>query len=147
MGKQYKHMAVVLVDADFNTATGEVHISRSNIPFLKGVGKIRRSDFDKWFLPVCEGDKITINDINHIINISHITSKRLDGKTVLTTMDILPEYTSYATSSCVNPANFDMQLGKANSIKKITSSLWDILGFCLAWGRKGLRQKKHDSNG
>lgn len=144
MEKKYKYMAVVLVDASFDEEKEEVTISKSNIPFLQANSKIKYSDFDKWFLPVSSGDKITNEDINHIINISKIKSNRIDGKTVLTSMQILPEYISYSTSSCVNPANFDMKLGRTNGIKKITSSLWDILGFCLAWGRKGLNQKRKD---
>lgn len=147
MANKFKHMAVVLVDATFDD-NGDVTISNCRLPFLKFNSKIKRSDFDKWFLPVSAGDKISTEDINHVINISKTKAQRIDSKTVLATMEILPEYTCYATSSCVNPANFDMKLGKANAIKKITSSLWDVLGFCLAWGRKGLNlKKKEEENG
>ena len=47
----------------------------------------------------------------------------------------------YEVSSCVDPANYDEELGKQYALANIASRLWKNLGFVLQWADHGLKTK------
>ena len=73
--------------------------------------------------------------------INEITSSQLDEKTTLVKCKTLTGFTQYEVSSCVDPINFDMQIGTDICKKRIRNTLWQCLGFVLQWGRFGLKVK------
>lgn len=42
------------------------------------------------------------------------------------------------SSSCVDPANYDEELGAKICLERIENQVWHLLGFALQWARAGL---------
>ena len=63
-----------------------------------------------------------------------------DGKTTMVMAKMLTGFTQYETSSCVDPANYDMVIGMQIAFDRIKNTTWKCLGFVVQWGRFGLKQ-------
>lgn len=74
--------------------------------------------------------------------ISASEALKLDAKTALLKVETLSGFVQYEVSSCVDPKNFDMELGTAICKERIKNTLWLCLGFVLQWGRFGLNKSK-----
>lgn len=68
--------------------------------------------------------------------------QRLDEKTTLVSTDLLTGFVQHETSSCVDPANYDEEVGTQVCVDRVKDTLWKCLGFVVQWGRFGLRQSK-----
>ena len=74
-------------------------------------------------------NKITIEDVKGFIEdleVEKFREKTTIVKAVLKNGFILVEY-----SSCVDPVNFDMELGKKICMERIENKIWELLGFKL----------------
>ena len=78
-------------------------------------------------------NKVTIDDIKGFIQdleIEKFRDKTTIVKAILKNRFVLVEH-----SSCVDPINFDMELGKQICIERIENKIWELLRR-LYWGRK-----------
>ena len=64
----------------------------------------------------------------------------LDEKTTHVKTTALSGFVSHEVSSCVDPKNYDEEIGAAIALKKIEDVMWKCLGFVLQWGRFGLKR-------
>jgi hypothetical protein len=63
-----------------------------------------------------------------------------DSKTTLVRADMITGFVQYHTSSCVDPKNYDVSIGKEICISNIRHKLWELLGFVMQWGVNGLNK-------
>lgn len=73
------------------------------------------------------GDKILVN--------------RLDAKTTIVSVESVTGFKQHEVSSCVDPINYDENIGKDICMNRVKNNMWTYLGFVLQWGRFGLERK------
>jgi len=94
--------------------------------------------FETSYLELNEPSRITSGDLIRFLGIDPYAVDTLDEKTTLVRMITRTGFASYETSSCVDPANYNAQLGAEICIDRLNSKLWELLGFVLQWGKHGL---------
>lgn len=95
--------------------------------------------FEKAYLPIFRPDKLTVEDVDAFINAGEIHSEKFGNKTTLVQAVLPTGFEELAYSSCVDPANYDHELGTSLAVNKIRDSMWKCLGFVLQWAKNGLR--------
>lgn len=90
------------------------------------------------------------NDANEVVNENKITQAMVDDFIVKTEVLTVGEKTTVVqatlkngfeimeSSSCVDPANYDEELGARICMDRIKNQVWHLLGFSLQWARTGL---------
>jgi hypothetical protein len=68
-----------------------------------------------------------------------IDAKQLDEKTTLVKCVMQTGFVQYESSSCVDPKNYDHEIGTLCGLKRIEDSIWKLLGFTLQWAKDGLK--------
>ena len=70
-------------------------------------------------------DPSKVNEIMVRDFLGKTTTVRIDDKTVLAKCNLITGFTQYETSSCVDPANFDLETGKEICIERIKNKIWE----------------------
>lgn len=65
----------------------------------------------------------------------------IDEKTTLVKAKALSGFKFYETSSCVDPNNYNEEIGRNICTDRIIDKIWDHLGFVLQWAKDGLGQR------
>ena len=95
--------------------------------------------FDKSHLELTFSNKITEEVLDRFIGSDAFTNSQIDEKTTLVKMVPRTGFVQYEVSSCVDPANYDHQLGVDLATKRLKDRLWPLLGFVLQWANNGLK--------
>ena len=95
--------------------------------------------FEAAYLPISRPDRLMVDDINDFINASDIHVEKRGEKSTLVEIEFPTGWKDYEVSSCVDPANYDEELGKQYALANIASRLWKSLGFVLQWADHGLK--------
>lgn len=98
-----------------------------------------KETFEKTYFEINKNNKLTNDDIDKFVEKSTITTTKVGVKTTLVEFIAPTGFTEYATSSCVDPINYDENLGRDYAMKDITKNLWRYLGFMLQWAKYGLK--------
>lgn len=83
--------------------------------------------------------KITQEMVDNFIG--KVETSMPDNKTTMVKAETITGFVQYETSSCVDPENFDMEIGKEICLEKVKNTIWQGLGFVLQWGRFGLKKE------
>lgn len=94
--------------------------------------------FEKAYFKLEKSDSITQLDVDEFSG--GMLAQQLDEKTVHVRCETPTGFVLHETSSCVDPANFDMEIGAKCAGDKIKDKVWSHLGFVLQWARFGLWQ-------
>ena len=87
-----------------------------------------------------DGTKILKEDVEKFItNIDVIT---VGAKTTVVNAHTLTGFDTVKHSSCVDPKNYNEELGKQYAVEEVVNSLWAHLGFVLQWAKYGLKGNK-----
>lgn len=97
--------------------------------------------FEAAYLPIEEHSKLTDDDINNFIDASKIHVEKRGEKSTLVEIEFPNGWKDYEVSSCVNPENYNEELGKMYALQNIGHRLWKNLGFVLQWADHGLKTK------
>lgn len=97
--------------------------------------------FEAAYLPIKEHNRLTDDDINNFIDASKIHVEKRGEKSTLVEIEFPNGWKDYEVSSCVNPENYDEELGKMYALQNIGHRLWKSLGFVLQWADHGLKTK------
>lgn len=98
-----------------------------------------KKTFEKAYFPM-GFDPSGVNETMVDDFLTGTMAEALDGKTVFVKANLITGFTQYETSSCVDPGNFDMKVGKEICINRIKNKICEYLGFVVQWGRFGLKQ-------
>lgn len=94
--------------------------------------------FESAYLKLEDGSKIQSNDFRSML--ASVTTSKIDDKTTLVKAELTTGFVQYETSSCVDPKNYDENIGRDISIKVMENKLWFALGFILQWAKYGLKK-------
>jgi hypothetical protein len=61
------------------------------------------------------------------------------GKTTITHSVFRNGFEAVESSSCVDPKNYDEEIGKKICLERTRDRVWHLLGFVLQWAKHGLR--------
>jgi len=93
--------------------------------------------FEGAYLPLEDPRKITAGVVDRFLGPVEVS--KLDPKTTLVKAKTATGFVSYEVSSCVDPANYNEDIGKEVATNRIKDTLWLCLGFVLQWGKCGLK--------
>lgn len=94
--------------------------------------------FESAYLELNDSTKITAGDLIRFLGIDPYAVDQLDEKTTLLRMVTRTGFVDYETSSCVDPINYNEEIGASICVDRLNTRLWDRLGFVLQWAKHGL---------
>ena len=74
---------------------------------------------------------VTQGHIDYILSQSEVQVKEAFGKTVIVACKLPNGFVIVEASSCVDPANFSLELGKGICMERITNRIWELEGYLL----------------
>jgi hypothetical protein len=66
-----------------------------------------------------------------------------DGRTTVCTLTLDNGFTVHGLTSCADPKNFDIEVGKRAALQKARDEVWPFLGFRLHEKMHAQRQLEH----
>ena len=93
--------------------------------------------FEAAYLPLEDPTRITEDIVDDFFTADG-GATRLDNHQVVL-LNTRSGFSIVESGACVDPANFDAQIGHEVAYNKAKSRLWSYLGFVLAWARNGLK--------
>ena len=113
------------------------------------------NNYESWCpKDVFEGNNLKIRGVNNTIHesdvldmVAHTEANTLDSgfnetKTTIVIVTLRNGFTLTETSSCVDPKNYDEEVGKQICLRKIHDKIWFLLGFLLQSGVDGFNKIK-----
>ena len=95
--------------------------------------------FEKAYLPIgVEGTKICQKVVDTFMG--DVKASKFDEKTTIVVAETITGFKQYEVSSCVDPANYDEEIGKQIGTRRIEDTVWKCLGFALQWANFGLKK-------
>lgn len=93
--------------------------------------------FEKAYLQV--GDNNTIEEHNVHDFVKEIIASKWGEKTTIVNATLANGFIITESSSCVDPANFNMDIGLSICKERIYNKVWNHLGFLLQCAIKGIK--------
>lgn len=94
---------------------------------------------DDFFLLSGDGNKIIEEDVRKFI--TTIDTCKVGDKTTVINAHTLTGFDMVHHSSCVDPNNYNEEIGKKYALETAISDLWGHLGFVLQWAKFGIKRK------
>ena len=85
-----------------------------------------------------DGTKILKEDVEAFIG--NVDVMTIGDKTTVVNAHTLTGFDMVRHSSCVDPKNYDQELGKKYAMEEVVNNLWAHLGFVLQWAKYGLNR-------
>lgn len=87
-------------------------------------------------------NKVTIDDLNALVDSGHTEYNHLAGTLTHCTITLPCGFQVTGESACIDPANYDEELGREIARKKAVNALWPLEGYLLANDRYRAEQKR-----
>lgn len=94
--------------------------------------------FEASYFPMAAHDRVSQEDVDAFVR--YVSTTTINQKTACSVAQLVTGYEIVETSSCVDPANYDVALGEKYATEKIKSQVWELLGFVLQWARGGIKR-------
>ncbi|TVM35649.1 Gp49 family protein [Oceanidesulfovibrio marinus] len=98
--------------------------------------------FERAYLPLADpaGNSISTEDVENFFSLMDAQNLELHGTTKTTLVKSVDRvgFVRIEASSCVDPANYDPELGGLIASRRIKDAIWSQLGFVLQWAKNGL---------
>lgn len=85
-----------------------------------------------------DGTKILREDVEEFIG--NVDVMTVGDKTTVVNAHTLTGFGMVRHSSCVDPKNYNQELGKVYAMEEVVNDLWGHLGFVLQWAKYGLNR-------
>lgn len=129
-----QYMGVKLIEA---TPADKDGLPGYNVIYPDGYSSWSPQDvFENAYLPMQVVNAITPKEVESMI--ATVRAQQIDPKTCLVNATLKTGFQMYATSACVDPANYSEELGMTNAMKDIQKNIWFAMGFVLQWAKYGL---------
>lgn len=92
--------------------------------------------FEDAYLPQGQDDSRVTEEMVDDFIVRH-QSTRL-GNHAVVLVELRNGFTLIEESACVDPANYDQELGEKYALEKAKKRVWNLLGFLLATARNGI---------
>ena len=76
-------------------------------------------------------NKITKEDIDNILSKTLIKVEKYGDKTTVLMATLPNDFVIVVSSSCVDPANFDMAIGEQICMQRLEDKIWELEGYKL----------------
>lgn len=86
-----------------------------------------------------EGHSLSENDITRFFDT--VDAKKMGEKTTVTRATLINGFEMVDGSSCVEPKNYNEELGTKICIGRMREKVWMLLGFVLQWANKGVKSE------
>ena len=87
-----------------------------------------------------EGNSLSENDITRFFDT--VEAKKMGEKTTVTKATLINGFEMVEGSSCVDPKNYNEELGTKICVERMRDKVWMLLGFVLQWANKGIKTKE-----
>lgn len=146
-----KGIIVQCIDLEPATAAkakkmGILHIDLGDTPGYIATDSLGRKSWvsvdavlNNYFV-INNDDSIAKEDVERFI--WKFKAGTIGKKTTVATATTLTGYEVTKTSSCVNPKNYYIEIGKDIAYSSIVYELWEKLGFVLQWAINGVNPSK-----
>lgn len=94
--------------------------------------------FEKAYYMILSPNKIQEGDVLNFIKEGY--SLRLGEKTTVVCDTTLTGFDTVGIAACVNPSNYDHDMGCGVARRDIKDKIWGHLGFVLQWAINGLKR-------
>lgn len=81
---------------------------------------------------------ITQEHIDNLIKESKIEVIEAGQKTVILHVTLPNGFELVEAGACVDPADYDVEIGRAVALEKIKGKLWELEGYKLQWALRGV---------
>jgi hypothetical protein len=78
------------------------------------------------------GNKVTKEHIAQMLANAKVEDLKIGEKTTLVHVTLESGFTITESSSCVDPDNYDHELGKSIAMKRVEDKLWMLEGYVLS---------------
>ena len=89
-------------------------------------------------------NKVTKQDIDKILANTFVKVEKYGDKTTVLMATLPNDFVIVESSSCVDPANFDMSIGEQICMDKLVDKIWELEGYRL---QSELSKKQNDNIG
>lgn len=100
-----------------------------------------KDQFERAYMQVGDNNTITRDNVSNFVQSYDV--EQWKDKTTVVHATLVNGFVITESSSCVDPANFDMELGGRICKKKIEDKIWHLLGFLLQCGVGGIKPMTH----
>jgi len=83
-----------------------------------------------------EISRVDLDTVNAFIDKQEF--QKLGAKTCVCVTTLVNGFEIVTHSSCVDPANYDEEIGKRIAAERATDKVFELLGFTLQWGKNGI---------
>ena len=86
---------------------------------------------------------VTEEDVDAMIkqiHVDQITPNDLGSVVTVTTVTLANGFTITESSTCVDPDNYDTEIGVDRCMERIKDKIWYLLGFLLSCGFNGFQK-------
>lgn len=87
-----------------------------------------------------DGTKILKEDVEKFV--TNVRVGKIGDKTTIVDVHTITGFDIIKHSTCVDPKNYNEELGKKYAMEEVGNSLWSYLGFVLQWAKNGLKGNK-----
>ena len=94
--------------------------------------------FEKAYMQVSEKNTITQENVDNFIKDIKIST--IGEKTTIVVATLVNDFEIIESSSCVDAANYDEQIGAEICIERIKNKAWELLGFLLQTAKTGIKK-------
>jgi len=139
--------AIPMTDVEFNVDQrggitedfGGVETAGYKVVYPSGLTTswLPKKAFDKAYMRV--GDNNTITQENVDAFISSVEIITVGNKSTIVIATLANGFKVIESSSCVDVANYDEEMGKNICMDKIKDKVWMLLGFLLQTAKDGIR--------
>lgn len=77
-------------------------------------------------------DEISADCIEALLNSAEIEEYTFHGKQHVVSYKFPNNFVVFGVGSCVNPENFDIELGRKYAREQVENKLWELEGYLLA---------------
>lgn len=74
---------------------------------------------------------VTEQHIKNLIELSHVVVNEVFGKCTIVSLKLPNGFILTESSACVDPENYDMQVGKEICLNRIENRIWELEGYLL----------------
>ena len=88
-----------------------------------------------------DGNSLVENDVTRFFD--NVESTKMGEKTTVVKGTLINGYEMIEGSSCVDPKNYNEELGTKICVGRMRNKVWELMGFVLQWAHKGIRPEEN----
>lgn len=92
--------------------------------------------FEEAYMQIGDNNTITQELVDSFIK--NVETTTMGNKTTVVRAELINGFTIVDSSSCVDPANYNEDMGREICLERIKNKIWELLGFLLQTAVNGI---------